>query len=63
MLYGDERVQAAFARIPELETLIREVDRSILRWSLDLSPLDRVRILNERARGLARFEHVPSENR
>jgi hypothetical protein len=54
----DPRVQLVLDEHPEIVALVREVDRSLLRWSLGLSPFERLRILNQRARDLARFEHV-----
>jgi hypothetical protein len=59
----DPRVQTVLDEHPEIAELVREVDRSLLRWSLALDPFERLRILNQRARSLARFEHVAPENR
>lgn len=57
MSVGDPSIRAAYERIPELETLVREVDRSLIAWSLGLTPFERLRLLNARARSLARFRH------
>jgi hypothetical protein len=57
----DPRVQAALARHPELLQLVREVDRSLIRWSLDRSPFERLRGASKSLRGLRRFRRVASE--
>ena len=59
----DPRVQLVLDEHPEIAALVAEVDRPLLRWSLALGPFERLRILNQRARGLARFEHVAPEDR
>jgi hypothetical protein len=57
----DPRVQAALARHPELLQIVREVDRSLIRWSLDRSPFERLRGASKSLRGLRRFRRVASE--
>jgi hypothetical protein len=57
----DPRVQAALARHPELLQIVREVDRSLIRWSLGRSPFERLRGASKSLRGLRRFRRVASE--
>jgi hypothetical protein len=57
----DPRVQAALARHPELLQIVREVDRSLIRWSLDRAPLERLRIASKSVRGLRRFKRGASD--
>jgi hypothetical protein len=58
MVPRDPRVDAVVARYPELKQLALEVDRSLLRWSLGLSPLQRLRAASNSLRGLRRFRRV-----
>jgi hypothetical protein len=53
--------EALLERDPELARLYREVDRSLIRWSLTLSPLERVKALSLRTRALKRFKRVPPD--
>jgi hypothetical protein len=57
----DPRVQAALARHPELLQIVREVDRSLIRWSLERTPFERLRGASKSLRGLRRFRRVSSE--
>jgi hypothetical protein len=57
----DPRVQAAFARHPELLEIVREVDRSLIRWSLQRTPFERLRSASKSLRGLRRFRRGASE--
>jgi hypothetical protein len=59
----DLRIQAALDRSPEIAQLVREVDRSLLHWSLSLRPMERLRALSQNTAGLARFKRAASENR
>ena len=45
---------------PELLEAAKDVDRSLLRWMLSLSPLQRLDAASKAARGLAGFRHVSS---
>lgn len=40
----------------ELEQLVREVDRSLIRWSLERAPLERLRAATRSLHGLRRFQ-------
>jgi hypothetical protein len=57
----DPRVQAALDRDPELQQIVREVDRSLIRWSIERTPLERLRGATKNLRGLRRFRRVASE--
>jgi hypothetical protein len=57
----DPRVQAVLARDPELSQIVREVDRSLIRWSLERPPLERLRAATRRLRGLRRFQRGTPE--
>lgn len=46
---------------PELRQARLEVDRSLLRWSKSLSPMDRLRACSNATRALDRFRRVPPE--
>lgn len=54
-----ERVVAE--RDPELVAAVAEVDWTLLRWSLSLSPLERLRAASRAASALTRLRHVPAQ--
>jgi hypothetical protein len=57
----DPRVQAVLALDPELSQLVREVDRSLIRWSLERAPLERLRAATRSLHGLRRFQRGTSK--
>jgi hypothetical protein len=57
----DPRIEAVVAQHPELEQLAREVDRTLIQWSLSLSPMERLRAASKSLRGLRRFRRVTPE--
>lgn len=46
-----------------MEQAAAEVDRSLLRWALEMSPLERLRACTRAARALARLSRVASQDR
>lgn len=57
-LTADELEQAISAVDPELVEAAREIDRTLLRWSLSLTPLERLRACSRTAATLARLRHA-----
>jgi hypothetical protein len=57
----DESLRQWVARVdPEVEAAVDDVDRTLLRASLALSPLERLRACSQATAALAAFRRVPS---
>lgn len=54
----DELERAIAADDPELVEAAREIDRTLLRWSLSLTPLERLRACSQAAATLARLRNA-----
>ncbi len=54
----DEVEQAVAALDPELVMAAREIDRTLLRWSLGLTPLERLRACTQATGTLERLRHA-----
>lgn len=58
MSTADEVEQAVALRDPELVEAAREVDQTLLRWSLGLTPLERLRACTQATSTLERLRHA-----
>ena len=47
---------------PELRQAAAEVDRTLIRWALSLTPRQRLDAATRAARALGRFHHDPSDD-
>jgi hypothetical protein len=57
-------IEAELARRqPLLVAAAAEVDTTLIDWALSLTPLERLRACSRAARALARWRHVPSNDR
>jgi hypothetical protein len=57
----DEVERAVAAIDPELVAAAHEVDRTLLRWSLGLTPLERLRACTQATGTLERLRHAPRD--
>lgn len=55
---ADEVEQAVALRDPDLVEAAREVDQTLLRWSLGLTPLERLRACTQATSTLERLRHA-----
>lgn len=55
---ADEVEQAVALQDPELVEAAREVDQTLLRWSLGLTPLERLRACTQATSTLERLRHA-----
>lgn len=55
---ADEVERAVAAVDPELVEAAREVDRTLIRWSLGLTPLERLRACTRATSTLERLRHA-----
>ncbi len=46
---------------PEIRAAMRDIDQSLLDWTLSLTPLERLRCASNAARALKKFKHVKAE--
>lgn len=46
---------------PKIRAAMRDIDRSLLAWTLSLTPLERLRCATNAARALNRFKRVKTE--
>lgn len=55
---ADEVERAIALRDPDLVQASREIDRTLLRWSLGLTPLERLRACSQATATLDRLRHA-----
>lgn len=58
MSIADDVERAVALRDPDLIAAAREIDRTLLRWSLELTPLERLRACTQATSTLERLRHA-----